>query len=89
MNSTILLIENVPVDCDEQYLSFWIEARGFRTMQIRLVRDIVSGTSPSFAHVKLMVDSKLSEAVRTLDGQRLGGRRIRVTPLRIAGACAA
>jgi hypothetical protein len=73
-----LLISNVPVNCPDEFLKDWIEARGYRTFGVRLVRDWVSGTSPSFAYVQLMDCSRLEEAERTLDGQRLWTHTLRV-----------
>jgi hypothetical protein len=74
-----LLISNVPFDCTDQLLKQWIEDRGFRTMSVKLIRDVVSGTSPSFAHVQLVEVAKLNEAERGLDGQTLRGRTVRVS----------
>jgi len=45
---------------------------------VKIVRDLVSGTSPSFAHVQLMDSAKLDEAERTLDGDQMRGKAIRV-----------
>jgi hypothetical protein len=46
-----LLISNVPLNCSEEFLAAWIEARGFRIFKVNLIRDVISGTSPSFAYV--------------------------------------
>jgi RNA recognition motif-containing protein len=73
-----LLFSNVPVDCRDEYLRLWVEARGYRVSSLRLIRDQVSGTSPSFAHVQLTDCGKIEEAVRSLDGQELGGRKVQV-----------
>jgi hypothetical protein len=73
-----LLVSNVPADCPDDLLKDWIEARGYRTFGVRLVRDQVSGTSPSFAYVQLMNSSRLEEAARTLDGQKLWTHTISV-----------
>ena len=73
-----LLISNVPVDCHDDYLRDWVEARGYRVSSLRLIRDQVSGTSPSFAHVQLMNNGKIEEAERSLNGQDLRGRRVQV-----------
>src|SRR5437762_6815226 len=73
-----LLFSNVPVDCRDEYLRLWVEARGYRVSSLRLIRDLVSGTSPSFAHVQLMTSGNVEEAVRALDGQELGGGKVHV-----------
>jgi len=79
-----LLLSNVPPNCRDEYVRRWVEARGYRVSSVRVIRDVVSGTSPSFAYVQLMNSGKLDEAVRALNGQTLEGRTIqaaRVTPL--------
>ncbi len=73
-----LLFSNVPVDCDDDYLRQWVEARGYSVLRLRLVRDYVSGTSPSFAYVQLMNPEKIEEAARALNGQTIGERKIQV-----------
>jgi RNA recognition motif. (a.k.a. RRM, RBD, or RNP domain) len=82
--STNLLISNVPADCPEDYVQQWVEARGYRIFKVKLVRDLVSGTSPSFAYVQLMDAAKLDEAARALDERHIGNHALRVkrvTPL--------
>ena len=73
-----LLLSNVPPDCQDEYLWAWVEARGYRVSKLKLIRDQVSGTSPSFAHVQLMNSGKIDEAERSLNGQDLQGRKIQV-----------
>ena len=73
-----LLVSNVPANCPADFLREWIEARGYRTFGVRLIRDVVGGTSPSFAYVQLMDSARLEEAARTLDGQKLWTHKIRV-----------
>jgi hypothetical protein len=73
-----LLFSNIPFDCVDDYLWHWIEARGYRVSSLKLIRDQVSGTSPSFAQVQLMNAGKIEEAVRFLNGQDLRGRKIQV-----------
>ena len=83
-----LLISNIPVGCPDEFVKDWIEARGYRTYGVRLIRDRVSETSPSFAYVQLMEPSRLDEAARALDGQTLWGVTIevrRVVPLSSVG----
>jgi RNA recognition motif-containing protein len=81
---TRLLISNVPFDCTDQLLKQWIEECGYRTLSVKLICDVVSGTSPSFAHVQLVDAAKLNEAERTLDGQTFRGRTLQVS--RVVGA---
>jgi uncharacterized protein YggL (DUF469 family) len=75
---TRLLFSNVAVECTQEYLRQWIEARGYKTSTVHLIQDLVSGTSPSFAYVQLMDAAKLDEAARALHGQTLLGQSVRV-----------
>jgi hypothetical protein len=76
--NTRLLLSNVAVECSEGYLRQWIEARGYSVLAVRLIQDLVSGTSPSFAYVQLEDGNKLDEVARVLHGSILLGRQIRV-----------
>ena len=73
-----LLFSNVPAGCRDEYLRRWVEARGYQVSGVRLIRDIVSGTSPSFAYLQLMNSAKMNEAARALNGQTIEGRKIEV-----------
>jgi hypothetical protein len=74
-----LFMVNVPHNCDESELCDWVESSGSRVKSVRLIRDIVSGASPSFAYVQL--DEELDEedvmvTVGKLNGQTMRGRAI-------------
>jgi hypothetical protein len=73
-----LLLSNVAVECTPEYLRQWIEARGYNVRSVQMIRDLVSGTSPSFAYVQLVDARKSDEAARTLHGAILLGLSIRV-----------
>jgi len=75
---TRLLLLNVPVDCSEDIVKKWIEDRGYGVLSVRLIHDVISGTSPSFAHVHLRASCELDKAQQTLSGQILRGRVIDV-----------
>ena len=76
---TRLLFSNVAVQCTQEYLRQWIEARDYKVSSVQLIQDVVSGTSPSFAYVQLMDTTRLDEAARNLHGQALLGRAVRVS----------
>jgi hypothetical protein len=75
---TRLLFSNVAVQCTPEYLKQWIEARQYEVSSVQLIRDMVSGTSPSFAYVQLIETAKLDEAARNLHDQPLLGLSVRV-----------
>jgi hypothetical protein len=73
---TKLLVSNIPASCTESFLQRWVEARGYRVFKVNLIRDTISGTSPSFAYVQLMDESRLDEAARAFDGQCVFGSHL-------------
>jgi hypothetical protein len=75
---TRLLFSNVAIQCTQECLKQWIEARQYEVSSVQLIQDIVSGTSPSFAYVQLTDASRLNEAARNLHGQFLLGCAVRV-----------
>jgi RNA recognition motif-containing protein len=74
---TSLLFSNVPFDCTEPELRQWIEDRFFPVVNVTLIRDIISGTSPSFAYVDVS-EEDIKQAEQMLNGQSLKGRTLRV-----------
>ena len=73
-----LLIANIPYSCNDIELRRWIEEHGFKVDKVRLIRDMVSGSSPSFARVKLDISTPAERAVQALHQKPLGDRRIYV-----------
>ena len=73
-----LLFANIPHSCKDDELRNWIEARGFTVAGLKLIRDVVSGTSPSFAHVQLASTPFNGGAIQALDRQAFGDRRLYV-----------
>jgi RNA recognition motif-containing protein len=66
-----LLFSKVPASCSEDDLRQWVEAKGYEVSNLYLIRDLVTGTSPSFAYVQLVDAQKLDDAARILSGQTL------------------
>ena len=77
-SSDQLLFSNIPIDCDVEYLRLWVELRGYKVFNVKLIQDLVSGTSTSFAQVQLMNPIDIEEAEQVLDGQYLRRKAIRV-----------
>ena len=83
-NLSSLLIANIPHDCEENDVRTWIANKGVRVIGLKLITDIVSQTSPSFAHVQLRNPSDAETIAKTLDGQQWKDNILRVKPLRVA-----
>src|SRR5690349_21055988 len=77
-----LLIANLSVNCTDAHLRAWIESCGFNVADLTVIRDSVSGTSPSFAQVDLENVASMDEAARALNGQSLLGRTVTVKLIR-------
>jgi hypothetical protein len=79
MRRSKLLFSQVPASCSEDDLREWVEAKGYEVSNLNLIRDTVTGTSPSFAHVQLADARKLDDAALILSGQSLQGWTIKVS----------
>jgi RNA recognition motif-containing protein len=80
--SNLLLINRL-YNVSDREIREWIESRGIGTKSIRVVRDLVTGASPSFGHVELKSSTALKEAIFLLDGNECvirpsGNRRSRL-----------
>ena len=70
-----LLFANIPHSFKDNDLRSWIEAKGFQVKDLLLIRDVVSGSSPSFARVQVTAPVD-EDGLRALDQQTLGDRRL-------------
>src|SRR5947199_10549288 len=77
-----LLIANIPHDCEENEVHQWITERVIRILGLKLITDVVSHTSPSFAHVQLRNAADAESIAQLLDGQRWKNNVLRVKPLK-------
>jgi len=73
---TRLLLANLPHDCSEREVQQWLESRGFTVKELRVVRDLVSGSTPGFAYVLLSDEGRHTSAQTDLDGKVLRNRRL-------------
>jgi hypothetical protein len=74
-----ILIANVPHDINEEELTTWLKLSGTKSIKkVRLIRDEVSRSSASFAHVEVDSDS-VPDLIGRLNGQVLRRRSIIVT----------
>jgi len=66
-----LFFVNIPYNCSDRELQEWVESRGIEIRSVRIVRDLVSGVSPAFGYVELYDQTRLQEAVATLNGKKM------------------
>jgi hypothetical protein len=72
-----LVFANIPHDCREDELQLWLEEKGYTVNRLRLIRDIVTSTSPAFARVQLAGGEDRSP-VEVLNRQEFRGYRVLV-----------
>ena len=77
-----LFMVNVPHNCSDMELTSWVEASGIEVTNVRLIRDLVAGVSPSFAYVEISEKVPLADAVRKLNGTNIRERVIKVSEAR-------
>ena len=84
-----LFLVNVPHNCTDNELSEWVESSGIEVKQVRLIRDLVAGVSPSFAYVEIEEKIPVADAVQKLNGHNIRERVIMVTEARRGATAAA
>jgi RNA recognition motif-containing protein len=84
-----LFLVNVPHNCSDTELTEWVQCSGIAVKNVRVIRDLVAGVSPSFAYVDIEDKIPVADAVQKLNGQHIRGRTIVVSEARTGGATAA
>jgi RNA recognition motif-containing protein len=79
--STLFMV-NVPYNCSDDELTQWVQSSGVQVERVRLVRDLVSGASPSFAYVDITEQIPVADAVEKLNGHNIRERVIMVSEAR-------
>ena len=79
--STLFMV-NVPHNCGDEELTQWIQSSGIEVKRVRLIRDLVSGVSPSFAYVDITERVPVADAVQKLNGHNIRERVVMVSEAR-------
>ena len=77
-----LFMVNVPHNCSDEELTDWVQSSGIEVRSVRVIRDLVSGASPSFAYVEITEKIPVAAAVLTLNGHNIRERVIMVSEAR-------
>jgi RNA recognition motif-containing protein len=77
-----LFMVNVPHNCSDEELVSWVQSSGIEVKRVRVIRDLVSGASPSFAYVEIAEELAVADAVEKLNGQNIRERVIMVSEAR-------
>ena len=83
-----LFMVNVPHNCSDYELTNWVQSSGIEVKNVRLIKDLVAGVSPSFAYVEISEKVPVADAVQKLNGHHIRERVIMVSEAR-KGASAA
>ena len=78
-----LFMVNVPHNCSDEELVDWVQSSGIEVKHIRVIRDLVSGASPSFAYVEISEETAITDAVGKLNGHNIRERVIMVSEARL------
>ena len=77
-----LFMVNVPHNCSDEELAQWVQSSGVEVERVRLIRDLVSGASPSFAYVDITEKMPVADAVQKLNGHNIRERVVMVSEAR-------
>jgi len=77
-----LFMVNVPHNCSDDELTAWVQSSGIEVTRVRVIRDLVSGASPSFAYVDIEERVAVADAVEMLNGHNIRERIIMVSEAR-------
>ena len=77
-----LFMVNVPHNCSDDELTAWVQSSGIEVTRVRVIRDLVSGASPSFAYVDIEERVAVADAVEMLNGHNIRERMITVSEAR-------
>jgi|SRR6185503_7784549 len=77
-----LYIGNLPHATTEAELQQWIEEHGFRVETVQVIRDLDTGGSRGFGFAELPEVVRATEAVESLNGQKMDGHNLRVSEAR-------
>src|SRR5437016_14407179 len=78
----MLFMVNVPHNCSDEELTWWVESSGIEVKHVRVIRDTVSGASPSFAYVDITEKIPIADAGGKLNGHNIRERTIVVSEAR-------
>ena len=79
--STLFMV-NVPHNCSDEELAEWVQSSGIEVRHVRLIRDLISGASPSFAYVDITERVPVEDAVQKLNGHNIRERVVLVSEAR-------
>ena len=73
-----LYVGNLNYDTTEEDLKSHFEQKGIQTKSVTLIKDKYTGRPKGFGFVEVESEEAIQKAVEALDGQELGGRKLKV-----------
>ena len=73
-----LFLGNIPHMASEDEIGVWLQSYGFIVEAVDIIRDRFTGGHRGFCFASVVDSSQGEEAVKNLNGQVMGGRRITV-----------
>ena len=78
-NTNRLYIGNLDYGATEEEIAQAFTDKGIPVKEVRIIKDKFSGRSKGFGFAEVDSEEKIQEAISSLDGQDLKGRRLRVS----------
>ena len=73
-----IYIGNLEYGVTDEELRTLIEGKGIAVKEIKIITDKFTGKSKGFAFAELSTPGEVQQAIDSLDGQELNGRKLRV-----------
>jgi len=77
-----IYVGNLDYGVDEDILKSFIDGKGFKPTDVKVIKDKYTDRSKGFGFVAFETDDELQKAVEALDGQDLKGRALKVNKAR-------
>ena len=78
-NQNRLYIGNLDYGATEEEITQAFADKGIEVKEVRIIKDKFSGRSKGFGFAEVDSEEKIEQAISSLDGQDLKGRRLRVS----------
>ncbi len=77
-----MYVGNIEYSVEEEELLKFMDERGVKVDNLRIVKDRITGKSKGFGFADMNSEEELSSAIEALDGQEFKGRKLKVDKAR-------
>ena len=78
-----IYIGNIDYEITEEELGEIIKEKGFKALNVTIIRDKYSGRSKGFGFAEFENDEQVQKAIGSLDGHELKSRKLKVSKARM------